>query len=212
LPKPQVETAESWIPPGGDVDVVRAAAAACKACPLWIDTTQTVFGEGPEDARWMLIGEQPGDQEDRKGHPFVGPAGRLLDECLEEAGLDRAEGWLTNVVKHFKHKQSGKRRLHDRPRTTEVVACRPWVLHEIALVAPQVVVCLGATAAKGLLDPRFSVDARRGELVESPLARFVFATVHPSSLLRSRQWDESGYADQRARFVADLRRIPALLA
>jgi DNA polymerase len=199
-------------PPAGDLPVVRAAAARCTACPLYLDTTQTVFGEGPPDARWMLVGEQPGDREDREGHPFVGPAGKLLDACLEEAGLDRATGWLTNAVKHFKHKQSGKRRLHDRPRTTEVAACKPWVLREIELVRPEVLVCLGATAAKALIDPKFSVATGRGVAVESALAPFVMATVHPSSLLRSRQWDEAAYTADRERFVEDLRQIGRRLA
>lgn len=204
-----VETAERWIPETADLAAIRDAARDCRACPLYRDATQTVFGEGPEEARWMLVGETPGDREDREGRPFVGPAGRLLDECLQEVGLDRNEAWVTNAVKHFKYKVSGKRRLHDRPRTTEIVACRPWLVREIALVRPTVLVCLGATAAQTLLGKAFRVSVDRGRLVPSPFAPHVFATVHPSSLLRGRR--EPGWLIERARFVADLQRIVELL-
>jgi uracil-DNA glycosylase len=194
-----------------DLEEVRAEALHCKRCPLWAPATQTVFGEGPPDARWMLVGEIPGDREDREGRPFVGPAGRVLDEALAEVGLDRSTGWLTNVVKHFKYKQSGKRRIHDRPRNLEIVACVPWLEQELASVRPEVVVCLGATAAKTLLGPKFSVERQRGELVESPIAPYVYATLHPSSLLRARQFAPERWREDLARFVQDLRRIPELL-
>jgi uracil-DNA glycosylase len=187
MPRKPVETAESWIP-DGDLPAVREAALGCRACPLWAPATQTVFGEGPADAQWLLVGEVPGDREDLQGRPFVGPAGM-----------------------HFRYKQSGKRRLHDRPRTTEVAACRPWVLREIALVKPRVVGLLGATAAKALVDPGLSVEAMRGTWLDSPLAPHVFATVHPSSLLRRRGVDPGGHAEARARFVGDLRRITEVI-
>jgi DNA polymerase len=193
------------------LEEVRRAALACRRCDLWKHGTRTVFGEGPPDARWMLVGEIPGDREDREGRPFVGPAGRLLDEALAEVGLDRATGWLTNVVKHFKYKQSGKRRIHDRPRNVEIVACVPWLEQELALVRPDVVVCLGATAAKAVIGKDFSVQEQRGELVELPIAPYVFATVHPSSLLRARQFAPERWRDEKDRFVADLRRIRELL-
>jgi uracil-DNA glycosylase len=207
-----IETAADWIPERGDLDAVRQAAAGCRACPLWSGTNGTVFGEGPADARWMLVGEIPGDQEDRQLRPFVGPAGRFLDRCLEEVGLDRSSGWLTNAVKHFKYRMSGKRRLHDRPRNLEIVACRPWVLREIALVRPRVLVALGATAARSLLGPGFRVTRQRGELVASDLAPFVFATIHPSALLRARAIPGRDSDAERARFVADLARIPEILS
>lgn len=204
MPRVVVETAETWIPDGADLAATREAALGCKACPLWAPATQTVFGEGPADARWMLVGEVPGDKEDLAGHPFIGPAGSLLTECLEEAGLDRSTGYLTNAVKHFKYKQTGKRRMHDTPRQAEIVACRPWVAREIELVRPDVLVCLGATAAKSLIGKAFSVTAQRGQPVPSPLAPTVLATVHPSSLLRARQHQPDAWPEERARFVADL--------
>jgi DNA polymerase len=158
----------------------------------------------------MLVGEVPGDQEDRQGHPFVGPAGRLLDRCLEEAGLDRKQAWVSNVVKHFKYTLQGKRRIHDRPRNLEIVACKPWVLREIELVRPRVLVCLGATAAKALIHADFSVTASRGKPVPSPLAPVVLATVHPSSLLRAMGEGADLHAE-RERFVADLSQIARYL-
>jgi uracil-DNA glycosylase family protein len=161
------------------------AAAACKACDLWKKATQTVFGEGPTGARIMLVGEQPGDQADRSGHPFVGPAGRLLDEALAKAGIEHEAAYVTNVVKHFKWTASerGKRRIHKKPSYSEIQACRPWLEAENRVVKPQILVCLGATAAQALLGRNFSVNRQRGQGVDSSLAPRVMATVHPSSIL-----------------------------
>jgi uracil-DNA glycosylase family protein len=186
---------------------VRAAAAGCKACELYLRGTQTVFGEGPSRAKIMFVGEQPGDAEDTAGHPFVGPAGRLLDQALEDAGIDRREVYLTNVVKHFKWEPRGKRRIHAKPNASEVSACRPWLETEIALVKPRVLVCLGATAAQALLGKSFRVSKQRGERVPSPLAPIVIATVHPSSILRAP--DEAARRDEMTRFVADLKKVAA---
>jgi len=188
---------------------LRGAAAGCRACPLWERGTQTVFGEGPARARLVLVGEQPGDQEDLSGHPFVGPAGRLLDRSLDEAGIPRGEVFVTNAVKHFKWVARGKRRLHEKPSPNEVRACRPWLEAEITSVAPDLVLCLGATAAQSLLGPSFRVTKQRGVPVPSPLARWVLATVHPSSLLRAP--DEATRRAETARFVDDLRVAAGLL-
>ncbi|HVL03852.1 MAG TPA: UdgX family uracil-DNA binding protein [Acidimicrobiales bacterium] len=170
-------------------DLVRAAAG-CRACGLWEQATQTVFGEGGAEAAMMLVGEQPGDMEDRRGAPFVGPAGRILDQALAAAGIPRERTYVTNVVKHFKWTQRGKRRLHQRPNAAEQAACRPWLDAELAVVRPDVLVLLGATAAQALLGSGFRVSRARGRFVESPLAPRVLATVHPSSILR-------GGTDQR---------------
>jgi DNA polymerase len=186
------------------------AAAHCQACPLWKRGTQTVFGEGSPRARIFLVGEQPGDQEDQIGRPFVGPAGRLLDRALEAAGIDRGEVYVTNVVKHFKWVPRGKRRIHAKPSPNEVRACRPWLDLEIAAVAPRAIVCLGATAAQALLGRTFRVSRQRGELVSSPLAAYVTATVHPSSLLRAP--DDETRRREMKRFVADLKGVARLLA
>jgi DNA polymerase len=186
---------------------VRGAAAGCKACDLYLRGTQTVFGEGPSRAKIMFVGEQPGDVEDTAGHPFVGPAGRVLDRALEEAGIRRRDVYLTNVVKHFKWEPRGKRRIHAKPNASEVGACRPWLQTEIALVKPRVLVCLGATAAQALLGKSFRVSKQRGESVPSPLAPIVIATVHPSSVLRAP--DEAARRDEMARFVADLKKVAA---
>jgi uracil-DNA glycosylase len=187
---------------------VRAVAAGCKACHLYKLGTQTVFGEGPRRAEIMLVGEQPGDAEDLAGHPFVGPAGRVLDRALEEAGIDRRTVYVTNVVKHFKWEPRGKRRIHAKPNSAEIVACRPWLETEIALVKPRVLVCLGATAAQALLGRTFKVSRQRGEIVESPLAPIVTATVHPSSILRAP--DEETRRGEMSRFVADLKKVAAM--
>ena len=181
---------------------LRAAAAGCTACPLYAHATQTVFGEGPLQAIVMLVGETPGDQEDRQGRPFVGPAGQLLDRCLADAGIDRRRSYISNVVKHFKWVSRGKKRLHAKPGSLEIHACRPWLDAEIALVRPQVLVCLGATAAQALLGAGFRVTADRGRRIDSPLAPFVMATVHPSSLLRA---DDASRAQEIQRFIADLK-------
>jgi len=193
------------------ITALRKAAAGCQVCDLWKTATQTVFGEGPSTARIMLVGEQPGDQEDRAGHPFVGPAGKLLDRALEEAGIARTEVYVTNVVKHFKWAASerGKRRIHKKPRGIEIQACRPWIESEIRVVRPQVLVCLGATAARALLGEDFRVNSQRGQLVDSEFAPYATATVHPSSILRAP--DEDARDAQMAGFVKDLKRIAKLL-
>jgi DNA polymerase len=182
---------------------VRDDAKNCRACDLYKHATQTVFGEGPAKATVMLIGEQPGDAEDLSGHPFVGPAGQLLDRALADAGIDRRAVYLTNAVKHFKFEPRGKRRIHKKPRASEIAACRPWLDAEIALVKPRVIVCLGATAAQALLGKSFKVTAHRGVFVPSPLAPRVLATVHPSSILRAP--DAEARRTEMRRFVSDLR-------
>jgi DNA polymerase len=204
----KVETAEPLVPDRPTLPKLRAAAAGCKACPLWQTGTQTVFGEGAQAASLMLVGEQPGDREDREGRPFVGPAGRLLDEALEEAGIDRRLVYLTNVVKHFKWTARGKRRIHQKPTWSEIAACRPWLDAELAVVQPRVLLCLGATAAQALLGRDFRVTQRRGELVETPLAPYALATVHPSSILRG---EPSERQSALAALVDDLRVAAALL-
>jgi DNA polymerase len=172
---------------------------------LWKRGTQTVFGEGAPHASLMLVGEQPGDQEDLTGHPFVGPAGRLLDRAFTEAGIDRSSVYVTNVVKHFKWEPRGKRRIHKKPGASEIAACRPWLDTEIALVQPRAIICLGATAAQALLGKSFRVTEHRGQLVDSTLAPIVLATVHPSSLLRAP--DEETRHRETERFIADLRLV-----
>ncbi len=198
------------LPPRPTLAVVREIAKDCKACDLYKRGTQTVFGEGPPRAEVMMVGEQPGDAEDLAGRPFVGPAGKLLDRALEEAGIDRAVVYVTNVVKHFKWEPRGKRRIHAKPNAAEIAACRPWLDTEIALVRPQILVCLGATAAQALLGKSFKVSQQRGTPVESPLAPVVLATVHPSSILRARD-DETRRAEM-ARFVEDLKVVSRELA
>jgi uracil-DNA glycosylase len=199
-------TAAPLIPERPTLKKLREAAAGCKACPLWQTGTQTVFGEGSAKADVVFVGEQPGDQEDLEGRPFVGPAGKLLDQALEEAGIDREKVYVTNVVKHFKWKSQGKRRIHQKPNWKEIGACRPWLDAEIAVLEPRVLVCLGATAAQALLGRDFRVSRQRGELVESPLAEKTIATVHPSSILRAEDRDV-----QFEEFVRDLRKIAALI-
>lgn len=197
------------IPDRPSLKTVRDAADGCRACRLYKRATQTVFGEGPRKAEVMFVGEQPGDAEDLAGHPFVGPAGKLLDRALAEAGIDRKLVYVTNVVKHFKWEPRGKRRIHAKPNGAEIAACRPWLETEIALVKPRVVVCLGATAAQALLGKSFKVSVQRGSFVPSSLAPRVTATVHPSSILRAPD-DESRRAEME-RFVADLARVAAEL-
>ena len=206
VPEPQPgQPVQDLLPERPTLGRVREIAAGCKACDLYARGTQTVFGEGPRGAELMLVGEQPGDAEDVAGHPFVGPAGRLLDTALEEAGIDRGLVYVTNVVKHFKWEPRGKRRIHARPNAAEIGACRPWLETEIALVKPRVLVCLGATAAQALLGKTFKVSRQRGELVPSSLAPVVTATVHPSSILRAP--DDEARRDEMRRFVEDLRRV-----
>src|SRR5205814_9960980 len=166
------------------IEKLQAEAADCKRCDLWKTGTQTVFGEGKQTSTVMFIGEQPGDKEDLSGHPFVGPARALLDKALAEAGIDRSTVYVTNVVKHFKWEPRGKRRIHKKPNAAEITACRPWLQAEVDLLKPQVIVCLGATAAQALLGRAFRVTQHRGELMKSALAPFLMATVHPSSILR----------------------------
>jgi len=190
------------------IATLRAAAAGCTACRLYQDATQTVFGEGPEGARVMLIGEQPGDAEDLAGHPFVGPAGKLLDRCLAEAGIDRSRTYVTNVVKHFKWVPRGPRRIHSKPGAMEIEACFPWLEAEIAAVAPRIIVALGATAAQALFGKAFRVTRDRGRLVPSALAPYALATVHPSALLRAP--DEETRRRETLRFVEDLRKAGAI--
>jgi uracil-DNA glycosylase len=188
---------------------LREAAAHCTACGLYRNATQTVFGEGPEGALVMLVGEQPGDAEDLAGHPFVGPAGKLLDRCLAEAGIDRARTYVTNVVKHFKWVPRGPRRIHSKPGAVEIEACFPWLEAEIAAVAPRIIVALGATAGQALFGRAFRVTRDRGRLVPSALAPYALATVHPSSLLRAP--DEPTREHETRKFVEDLRKVAAIL-
>jgi len=189
---------------------VANAAKDCRGCDLWSRATQTVFGEGPRSAKVLLVGEQPGDKEDQTGHPFVGPAGRLLDDALVEAGIDRKNVYVTNAVKHFKWRASGKRRLHERPNSAEIAACRMWLELELRLVDADVVVALGATAAQALLGRAFRVTRDRGKVVSSPVAPRVVATVHPSSILRAPD-EDSRRAEMRA-FIRDLRGVAKLMA
>ncbi len=192
------------------LSALRAAAAGCRACHLWENATQTVFGEGRRAAEVMMIGEQPGDKEDLAGRPFAGPAGRVLDEALGEVGIERDHVYLTNAVKHFKWKARGKRRIHDKPNAAELAACRPWLDAELAAVKPQVVVLLGATAAQALLGHSFRVTTQRGEVLEETgIARYVVATVHPSSILRAP--DDAPRAEARREFTADLAVVAELL-
>lgn len=197
--------AELLLPLHPTIPSLQKAAQDCKACDLWERGTQTVFGEGGSNSKVIFVGEQPGDREDQEGKPFVGPAGGLLDKALVEAGIDRKKVYVTNAVKHFKWERRGKRRIHKRPNAAEIAACRPWLDAEIAVLKPKVVVCLGATAAQALLGRDFRVTQHRGEFVESQLAPFVMATVHPSSILRAPD-DETRHAEMR-RFVADLKKV-----
>jgi DNA polymerase len=188
---------------------MREAAAGCQACDLWRGATQTVFGEGPRTARAMLVGEQPGDREDREGHPFVGPAGAVLDRALERSGLAREKVYVTNVVKHFRYRARGKRRIHQRPDAFQIAACRPWLEAELDAVRPEALVCLGATAAQALVGRGISVTRDRGVFISSPLAPLVTVTVHPSSILRSPD-EESRHAAMEA-LVADLAHVAEAL-
>jgi uracil-DNA glycosylase family protein len=194
------------IPRNATLEVLRNASKDCRACDLWRNATQTVFGEGSSLAKMMMIGEQPGNQEDLEGKPFVGPAGKLLDEALIAAGIDRQKVYVTNAVKHFKWEPRGKRRIHKKPGAAEIEACRPWLQAEIAALKPEIIVCLGATAAQSLLGRDFRVTQHRGEFLESPFAQVVMATVHPSSILRAP--DDKSRHDEMQRFIADLNKIP----
>jgi uracil-DNA glycosylase family protein len=201
--------AEAFVPERPSLSKLREAAAGCRGCDLWRGATQTVFSEGSSRARLMLVGEMPGDQEDRQGKPFVGPAGRELDRALEEAGIERGDAYVTNVVKHFKFEERGKRRIHQTPRKGEIDACTPWLDTEIKLIRPAALVTLGATAAKALLGSSFRLTQHRGELLDAELADIVAATIHPSAIVRQRD-DEARHAE-RAAFVADLRMVAEAL-
>jgi uracil-DNA glycosylase family protein len=201
-------TAAEYLPARLSLTSLRETVADCRACPLWRTATQAVFGEGAKRSEVMLVGEQPGDREDREGRPFVGPAGRLLDEALEEAGIDRTSAYVTNVVKHFKWQARGKRRIHAKPAWAEVAACRPWLDAELEVVKPDVLVCLGATAAQALLGRSFRVTRERGRPVDSDLAPHVLATIHPSAILRAPGDDRER---ERAAFVDDLKVVVSLL-
>lgn len=194
------------IPRSGSLKALENASRNCKACDLWRNATQTVFGEGSPHAKIMMIGEQPGNQEDLEGKPFVGLAGKLLGEALIAAGIDRKQVYITNAVKHFKWEPRGKRRIHKKPSASEIDACRPWLEAEIAALQPQIIVLLGATAAQSLLGRDFRVTQHRGEFLDSDLAPRVIATVHPSSILRAP--DEKTRHEEMERFIADLRKIP----
>ena len=205
----ETATAAPLIPPRPTLARLQKAAHACQACPLWKTGTQTVFGEGSSHAKVIFVGEQPGNDEDLAGKPFVGPAGKLLDKALVEAGIKRDEVYVTNAVKHFKWEPRGKRRIHKKPNAREIAACRPWLDAELDLLKPQVVVCLGATAAQALIGKNFKVSQRRGELIKSPLAPNVIATAHPSSILRAP--DQESRRTEYARFVADLKKIAKVI-
>ncbi|HEX7861438.1 MAG TPA: UdgX family uracil-DNA binding protein [Verrucomicrobiae bacterium] len=203
-------TAAPFVPSNPTLRKLKIAAAGCTDCPLWKGGTQTVFGEGRPEAKVLFVGEQPGNDEDLAGKPFVGPAGKLLDRCLVEAGIDREQVYVTDAVKHFKWEPRGKRRLHKKPNSREIAACRPWLEAELSVVKPEIIVALGATAAQTLLGKDFRVTQHRGKLVASPLAPNVLATVHPSSLLRAP--DEETRHAETAKFIEDLRKIAAIIA
>ncbi len=205
----QDDSARRFVPPEPDLDSLKEAAAGCTACPLHERGTQTVFGEGRVRARVMLVGEQPGDQEDLKGRPFVGPAGQLLDWALDKAGIDRAQAYVTNVDQHFQWVPRGKRRIHSKPSSMEIKACLPWLEAELEVVQPEVIVLLGATAAQALLGATFRVTKARGTFVRSNLAPHVMATVHPSSLLRIE--DDAERKDAIRQFVRELRQVATVL-
>jgi DNA polymerase len=201
--------ATPFLPERKTLTTLREAAAGCRGCELWRNATQTVFGEGLEKSRLMLVGEVPGDREDREGRPFVGPAGRELDKALEAAGIERSDVYVTNAVKHFSFEQRGKRRIHQTPKRFHIDACRPWIDAEIQFVRPDAIVLLGATAGKALLGPKFKLRDARGRPLDSDLAPLVTATAHPSSILRQRD-DDARHAERRA-FTEDLARVAEML-
>jgi len=205
-------SAADFIPPNPTLPKLRVASMTCRGCHLWTLGTQTVFGEGPKRARVMIVGEQPGDQEDRAGHPFVGPSGKLLDRALEEAGIDRGDVYVTNAVKHFKWERGEKsaRRIHKKPNDAEIRACHPWLDEEIRLVQPEVVVCLGATAAQSIMGKTFKVTKERGRAVKAPNGTTVIATVHPSSVLRAPDADARAQAEKD--FFTDLKKVARQLS
>ena len=203
-------SAADFFPERKSLKAFREAADDCKGCDLWERATQTVFGEGARHAEVLFVGQQPGNEEDLTGHPFVGPAGRLFNDALAEAGIDRRKTYVTNIVKHFKWEPRGKRRIHKKPNAGEINACRPWLEAEINLVKPNVIVCLGATAAQALLGSKFKVSKQRGQFIESTLAPYIMATVHPSSILRAPD-DETRHLEKR-RFIGDLKRVAGVLS
>ena len=198
-----------FIPPTADLSALREASARCRGCPLYKNATQTVFGEGELSSRVMFVGEQPGNDEDLSGHPFVGPAGRLFDQALEAAGIDRSTAYVTNTVKHFKWEANGQRRIHKKPSSREIAACLPWLEREIALIQPEVLVCLGATAAQSLLGRDFKVTQQRGIVIATPLAPNAIATIHPSAILRQPTSDDR--KREMDQFIADLKVAGSLL-
>jgi uracil-DNA glycosylase len=208
--EPEPNDATPFLPPRSSLKALREAAAGCRGCHLWRGATQTVFGEGRRASRLLLVGEQPGDREDREGEPFVGPAGRELDRGLEAAGIERADAYVTNVVKHFKFEERGRRRIHQTPKRFEIDACRPWLEEELKVVKPVALVLLGATAAKALLGSSFKVTRHRGELLDSELASIVSATIHPSAILRGP--DDASRHEEREAFAEDLRAVARALA
>jgi uracil-DNA glycosylase len=205
VPAQEPNDATPFLPERSSLKALREAADGCRGCHLWRPATQTVFGEGRKASRVMLVGEQPGDKEDRAGQPFVGPAGRELDRGLEAAGIDRADAYVTNVVKHFKFEERGRRRIHQTPKRFEIDACRPWLEEELKVVKPEALVLLGATAAKALLGSSFRVTRQRGELLDSDLAPIVSATIHPSAILRAP--DDRSREQERQDFAEDLRNV-----
>jgi DNA polymerase len=207
--KAEPMTAEPFLPERRTLKTLREAARTCRGCPLWRNATQTVFGEGPAHAQVVMIGEKPGDREDIEGHPFVGPAGRLLDQALAGAGIDRGIVYVTNAVKHFKWEPAGKRRLHKKPSAREIAACRPWLEAELELLRPEIVVALGATAAQDLMGPKFRVTHDRGKVFRDvPWASYFVATIHPSAILRG---DPEEREEALKAFVADLKVVAKLL-
>jgi len=210
LPGNPSDPAQKKIPLTPELPALAKISKSCKACDLWKRGTQTVFGEGAPDSKVMFVGEVPGDQEDLAGRPFVGPAGKLLDKALAEAGIDRNKVYVTNAVKHFNWEPRGKRRIHKKPNSAQITACRPWLNAEIDRVKPEVIVCLGATAAQALLGKNFRVTQHRGEWVKSPLAPHVAATAHPSSILRAP--DDNARHEEMSRFIADLKKIAKVLS
>jgi len=209
VPAQEPNDATPFLPERSSLKGLREAAAGCRGCHLWRGATQTVFGEGKKSSRVMFVGEQPGDREDREGEPFVGPAGRELDRGLEAAGIERADAYVTNVVKHFKFEERGRRRIHQTPKRFEIDACRPWLEEELKVVQPEALVLLGATAAKALLGSSFRVTQHRGELLASDLAPIVTATIHPSAILRAP--DDQARQEERDAFAEDLRVVAKAL-
>jgi uracil-DNA glycosylase len=204
-----MSSAADFLPRGRSLQALASAAEECRGCPLYEDATQVVFGQGRSSARLMLVGEQPGDKEDKEGEPFVGPAGQLLDRALEEAGIDRTEAYVTNAVKHFKWRPRGNRRLHQTPRVGEIEACKPWLQAEVQAVEPEAVLAMGATAARSLFGPKVKVTKDRGKPLESPLAPVAAVTIHPSAILRLRDRDER--EAEFSGFVADLEGVASTL-